>query len=230
MRVLIVEDDAMLSAMVSRALRADGHVVEEATTFAEGRRQSTSGQFQLLLIDWNLPDGIGPDLIATYRGAGGSGGAILITARNSVADQVVGLDAGADDFVCKPFEISALRARIRALMRRPTEWTTQILTIGDLTIDGERKTALVHGQVLDLTLKEWQVLWSLAQHDGRPAPRAAVVGQVWEGNHEPDIHALEVHVSNLRGKLAASRSAVRIVARRGAGYQLAPPPAASHPG
>ena len=225
MRVLIVEDDTMLRAVLCRTLRADGYVVEEATTLAEGVWKSGIGQFQLLLVDWNLPDGDGTDLVIAYRASGGSAATILITARDSIEDQIVGLDAGADDFISKPFQIPPLRARVRALLRRSPQWTPQLFTVGDLTIDCDRKTAVVHGQVLDLTPKEWQVLCFLAQNDGRPATRAAVVGEVWDENHEPDIHALEVHVSNLRAKLAAKRSTVRIVTRRGAGYQLVPPAA-----
>ncbi len=220
MRVLIVEDDEMLRGLLSLALRADGYVVEEAPTFAEGIGKSEVGQFQLLLVDWNLPDGDGTDLVAAYRASGGAASTILITARNSIEDQVVGLDAGADDFISKPFLIPALRARVRALMRRSPQWAPQLFTIGDLTIDCDRRIAFVNGHALDLTPKEWQVLWFLARHDGRLATRAAFVREVWAEKSEPDVHTLEVHISNLRRKLSAKRSDVGIAARRGAGYHL----------
>lgn len=228
--MLIVEDDDMLRGLLSRAFRADGYVVEEAPTLAEGIGKSGVGQFQLLLVDWNLPDGDGTDLVAAYRASGGSGATILITARNSIEDQIAGLDAGADDFVIKPFQIPPLRARVRALMRRPPQWAAQRFTIGDLTIDCDRKIAFVDGHALDLTRKEWQVLWFLARHDGRPATRADTVSEIWAESQEPDIHALQVHVSNLRRKLTARRSNVGIAARRGAGYYLVPPPETTRTG
>ena len=219
----------MLRDILGRAFRADGYVVEEAGTLAEGIWKSGVGTFHLLVVDWNLPDGDGTDLVAAYRAAGRAASIILITTRTSVEDQIVGLDVGADDFITKPFLIPALRARVRALMRRSPQWTPQLFTIGDLTIDCDRKTAFGRGHALDLTPKEWQVLCFLAQNNGRPVSRAAMVAEVWDENHEPDIHALEVHISNLRAKLA-EHSNVRIVTRRGAGYQLVPPTAAPRSG
>ncbi len=224
MRVLIVEDDEMLRAILGRALRADGFLVDEAGSLAEGQAKSAGGPFQLLLVDWNLPDGNGTDLVRAYRAGGGSGATIVITARNSIEDQVLGLDAGADDFLVKPFHIPPLRARVRALMRRSPLWTPQLFIVGDLTIDGDRRTALANGRPLDLTAKEWQALRFLAQSEGHPAARADVQGELWSEATGLTTHTLEVHISNIRRKLEAAGSTVRIVARRGAGYQLIPAP------
>jgi DNA-binding response OmpR family regulator len=223
LRALIVEDDAMLRGVVARALRGDGYVLEEAATLAEGRWKSGRGPFELLIVDWNLPDGMGTELIAGYRAAGGSAGVIVITARDSIEDQVTGLESGADDFVSKPFRIEVLRARGRALLRRSVEWAAPTLSLGDLMIDSERTLAQVNDRTLDLTPKEWQLLLFLVRHAQRPAPRSEVVGLVWDGHEEPDPHVLDVHISHLRRKLAAAGSAIQIVTRRGAGYQLVLP-------
>ncbi len=219
-KLLLVEDDELLRNLLVRELRRDGNVVAVAATRAEASRHLMDDQFEVLVVDWNLPDGTGIDVVTSYRASTRSGGAIVITVRPSIDDRVAALEAGADDILVKPFELRELRARIRAVGRRPQPWHREAYTVGNLTVDCEGLCASVRNRAMNLTPKEWLVLRFLARNPGRVIPRSELASQVWDSSHEPDAHVLDVHVGNLRAKLQALGSDVGIVTRRGAGYQL----------
>jgi len=220
MKVLLVEDDAFLSGMLCQELGSINYVIEAVGNNALATYHLAHGEFELLLIDRLLPDGDGLELVSPYRASGGAAGVIVITARRSVEERVEALECGADDVLPKPFALGELRARIRALRRRPRTWQPEIYKVGDLVIDCERQLVDVQGVTVNLTPKELLVLRLLARNPGRLLSRGQLVRQVWDQDHEPDAHSLEVHVSNMRVKLSAAGSDVRIAARRGAGYQL----------
>ena len=179
MRALIVEDDADLGSLLSRQLRQDGFVVDRAGTRAAGSLLSATTAYELLLIDWNLPDGSGLDVLASYRAAGHSGSAVLITARSTLEDLVMGLEAGADDILTKPFDWRELKARIHALFRRAHPWAREVYRTGDLIVDCDRRIAAVRDEIMPLTTKEWQVLRLLVRQPGRVVPRAELVTHAW---------------------------------------------------
>ena len=197
MRALIVEDDPDLASLLSRQLRQEGFVVDLAGTRAAGSELAATTAYELLLVDWNLPDGSGLDVLASYRAQGHSGSAVLITARRTVEDLVMGLEAGADDILTKPFDWRELKARIHALFRRAHPWVREVYRTGDLTVDCDRRIATVREEIVSLTPKEWQVLRLLVRQPGRVVSRAALMAQAWDDNHEPESHALNVHVCNL---------------------------------
>lgn len=223
MRALIVEDDRDLGSLLPRQLRQEGFVVDLAGSRAAGSALAAATGYELVLIDWNLPDGSGLDILAAYRGAGHSGSAVIITARSTVEDLVLGLEAGADDILTKPFDWRELRARVRALFRRARPWAREVYRTGDLVVDCDHRTATVRAKIICLTPKEWHVLRLLVRQPGRVVSRAELVAQAWDDNHEPEGHALNVHICNLRSKLEALGSDVAILAWRGAGFQLLAP-------
>jgi len=220
LKALIVDSDETLARLLERELHRDGFTVHRAASRADGVQLCAATAYDLLLIDWNLPDGSGLDVLASFRAAGHTGSVILVTVDSTIELRVAGLDAGADDFLVKPFELRELRARIRAVFRRPQPWTREVYSVGDLIVDGEGQCATVRDGVLDLTQKEWRVLRLLARQPGRVVSRAELVMRAWEDSPEPDSNALNVHISNLRAKLSALGSTVAIRARRGAGFQL----------
>lgn len=220
MWVLLVEDDDLLGDLLTRELRRDGYMVGRATTRAAAAEQLAVLRYQILVVDRNLPDGDGLDVLRAYRAEAGAGGAILITVRDSLDDIVDGLEAGADDYLSKPFEIRELRARIKALLRRAGTWADRTQRVGDLTIDFDRRAVGLAGQVVPLAPKEWLILSVLARNVGSVVSRADLITHLWDTHHRVDAHALDVHLFNLRTRLARLGSTVAIVTRRGAGHQL----------
>jgi two-component system copper resistance phosphate regulon response regulator CusR len=145
----------------------------------------------------------------------------MLTARDRVGDKVAGLDAGADDYLTKPFEFEELLARLRALHRRFPTITPEVFTVGDLTVDTARQSATRGGRPLPLTAKEYAMLELLARRAGQVVSRSDISGQLWDDNHDPSSNALEVYVARLRRKLEPAGSAPLLHTRRGAGYMLA---------
>ena len=216
MRVLVVDDEADLRSVVARALRSDGHVVSTAEDLASARERVAEGA-ELLVLDLRLPDGFGLTLCRELRAAGSTVPILLLTALSQVALRVEGLDAGADDFLAKPFAIAELRARVRALGRRGALPRGLTYVRDDLVLDFAGRTARRAEQDVAITAREWAILELLARRAGRVVARFDLLESVWGESSDAASSSLEVLVGRLRRKLGAEL----IRTLRGEGYALA---------
>jgi len=215
MRVLVVDDEADVRSLVARALRADGHAVATAADL-ESARQRVAGNTDLIVLDLRLPDGCGLSLCRELRASGATTPILLLSAFSHVALRVEGLDAGADDFLAKPFAIAELRARVRALGRRGPLPRGLIYTRKDLVLDFAGRQATRSGRRAAVTSKEWAILEILARRAGRVVSRQDLLDGVWGDASETTSSSLEVLISRLRRKLGPDL----IRTLRGEGYSL----------
>jgi two-component system copper resistance phosphate regulon response regulator CusR len=216
-RILIVEDEAELADFVIRGLREEGFVVEHAADGGLGWSAMRSGDWDLIVLDWWLPGEDGLSVLKRFRQAGGTAPVLFLTARDSVADRVRGLDAGADDYLCKPFAFDELLARVRALVRRRDRAADLTLAHGDVSVDLVSQRAKRAGHALDLTAKELALLTFFLRHPGRVLSRTRIYDHVWDESFDGLSNTLEVHVMELRRKLEAHGPRV-IHTMRGRGY------------
>jgi two-component system response regulator QseB len=215
-RILIVEDDPLLSRGIADALRRWTHAPESAATAAAARQALQDKPFDAVLLDLKLPDGNGLDVLRTMRRCGDTTPVIVVTARDAVSDRVAGLDAGADDYLIKPFHLDELAARLRSIHRRSRGLSNNIVVEGRLTLDTIGGDASFDGRRVTLSKREFLLLRALTERAGRVVPRGTLEKALF-GNDGIDSNALEVHVHALRRKL--SRDSIRTV--RGLGYLFA---------
>ena len=220
MRLLLVEDDAELAAVVTAGLREHGYQVRHAASFAEGRYQAGDGVFDLLILDVMLPGGSGFDLCRELRAGGSSTPILMLTARDAVDDRVTGLDVGADDYLTKPFAFRELLARVRALARRRRDLEPEVVAIADLEVDLGRRRVVRAGRPIELTAKEFALLACFVEHRDRVIDRALITAHVWDDNHDPFTNVLEVLIRRLRRKIDDGFDVKLIQTFRGAGYRL----------
>ncbi len=226
MRILVVEDEERLARLISRVLAEEGYSVETEASGRIGLVRALSGEFDLLVVDWMLPDLSGVDLVRRLRVAEVQTPAIMLTARDQVEDRVEGLDAGADDYLSKPFAFSELLARVRALTRRPRTGGGEgaVLRAGDVTLDPVRHVVRRGGEAVDLTAKEFALLATLLQRPGQVFTRSVLLDTVWGAS--PDVYAnvVDLYVSYLRKKLDRNGDVSHIRTVRGVGYTFEPEP------
>ncbi len=220
MRVLLAEDDADLAAVIRSGLTEQGmHVVRE-TTFADARARAVLGTFDVIILDIMLPGGNGFELCAWLRERGIAVPVLMLTARDTVDDRVRGLDAGADDYLTKPFAFRELVARLHALARRNPALLPDTVTTSDLEVDLRGHRVRRAGRDIELTAKEFALLEFLARHLGQVVDRAMITAHVWDENHDPFTNVLEVLVRRLRRKIDDGFDEKLIHTLRGAGYRL----------
>ena len=215
MRVLVVDDDRELAELVAKSLSRDGQAVTCAHDLAEARA-ALIDEFEVVVLDLGLPDGSGLELCRELRSAGRDTPILLLTARSSVGHRVDGLDAGADDYVGKPFALAELRARVRALGRRRNSTPAALVEKDDVTLDLSRRRAHRDGVEVELTAREWSILEALAARRGRVVERGVILEEVWGEASESGAASLEVLVGRIRRKLG--RELLRTA--RGRGYAL----------
>ena len=220
MRVLLVEDDAELAHEVAMGLRGAGARVEHAGTAREGRRIAERDALDVLILDVMLPGESGFALCKSLREAGVQTPILMLTARDAVDDRVTGLDAGADDYLTKPFALQELIARVRALSRRRPALSPRLVRIADLEVDLAAHRARRGDRVIELTAKEFALLECFALHPDVVLDRAAITAHVWDDNHDPFTNVLEVLVRRLRRKIDDGFEPKLIHTMRGAGYRL----------
>lgn len=213
----MVEDDAKVARLLSRVLQEEGFVVDACASAADAITLGGSLSYDLMVLDWMLPEGSGLDVCRTLRRRGISAPIIMLTARGEVAERVLGLEAGADDYVCKPFHVDELLARVHAVLRR-SQGTVSRFAVGPLEIDRTRRAATLRGALLDLTAREFTLLAYLAQRAGQVVSRTELLAHAWEARFDPGSNLVEVHVSRIRDKLGSDAGCIETV--RGQGYRL----------
>lgn len=220
MRILYVEDDPEMASSLQTHLGQRGMVVDLAGTIRSAEDALRGATYRLMLLDRSLPDGDGANLVPRARQIIPGLPIIILTAKVTVADRVVGLDVGADDYLTKPFATEELLARIRAISRRPLDIPLPVLILGRLEFDFVGREARVAGQVLSLPRRQLLVLESLALRQGRTVRREALLESVYGFDDQIQSNALDAHVSRLRRALAESDAGVEIHVMRGIGYLL----------
>jgi DNA-binding response OmpR family regulator len=224
MRVLVVEDDPRLGELVSKGLREQAYAVDLVTDGEAALVESSVNEYDAIVLDVGLPRKSGYQVAAELRRRGLQTPILMLTARDAVPDRVTGLDAGADDYLTKPFDFAELFARLRAILRRSPVVLPDEIVVDDLVIDTRSQQARRGGQPVALTAKEFALLELLGRRAGTVVSRAAIVSHVWDENHDPGTNAIEVYINRLRRKIDLPGHAPLIHTRRGAGYLLGPPP------
>jgi DNA-binding response OmpR family regulator len=220
MRVLLLEDEPEMASALRAALRAHDTVVDHVSSLLEAEEAIAVGHYGAILLDRQVPDGDGLSLIPKLRAQGLSVPVIVLTARGDVDDRICGLDTGADDYIAKPFVMDELLARLRAVMRRPQDMPSEILTFGRLFFDATSREVRIDGERMELPRRELLVLEALLRRIGRTVPRAALEEAVYGFDDEIQSNALDTHVSRLRRKLADAAAGLEIHPVRGIGYLL----------
>ena len=220
MRLLLVEDDTKLSDMLARSLREQGYAVDVSHDGTDAVFQASVNEYDALILDVNLPKQSGLEVSRALRAKGRAMPILMLTARDAVMDRVTGLDAGADDYLVKPFELDELYARLRALLRRMPALLPTTLAVDDLVIDTRSQDVSRAGRRIPLTTKEYVMLEYLARNAGRVIGRAELCEHVWDANHDPFSNAIEVYINRLRKKVDEAGGTPLIHTRRGAGYLL----------
>ncbi|MDB4912718.1 MAG: OmpR family two-component response regulator [Gemmatimonadetes bacterium] len=220
MRVLLVEDDTELAREVANGLRGAGARVMHAGDARDGFRIATAEAFDVLILDVMLPGESGFSLCSSLRAKDIGTPILMLTARDAVEDRVTGLDAGADDYLTKPFALQELIARVRALSRRRPAFAPRTVRVADLEIDLSGRRARRGERTIELTAKEFALLECFALHPDVVLDRAAITAHVWDDNHDPFTNVLEVLVRRLRRKIDDSYEPKLIHTMRGAGYRL----------
>jgi DNA-binding response OmpR family regulator len=223
MRLLVVEDEARIIELLQTALRRAGFVVDAFSTATAGREAQSFVSYDAAVLDLGLPDGDGLELLATMRRGGSAVPVLLLTARDAIEDRVAGLDAGADDYLIKPFAMIELVSRIKALLRRPGNALGITLEAGNLALDTIGRDVRVDSRPLGLRHQELAILEILMRRLGRVVPKTVLQEKLYGMDREPDSDAIPVHVSNLRRRLAEGGASPAIHTVRGIGYLLAEP-------
>jgi len=221
MRILVAEDDAILADGVLRSLRQAGYAVDWVKNGLEADAALDADEFDLLILDIGLPKKSGLDVLKRLRARDSRLPVLILTALDGVNDRVRGLDAGADDYLAKPFELAELEARVRALTRRGMAGGPTLLRHGALSYDQVGRTVRVNGELLELSAREVSLLEIFLQRSGRLVSKDQLVSHLCEWGEEVSPNAIEVYVHRLRKKLEAG--GVRIVTVRGLGYSLEKP-------
>jgi DNA-binding response OmpR family regulator len=220
MKILLVEDEPKMAALVRRVLTAERHVVDAAPDGASAIALAVSGEYDVAVVDRMLPDMDGLAVIRVLRLKGVRTPVLMLTALGSIEQRVAGLDAGADDYLPKPFAFSELLARIRALGRRDGSPAEVRLTAGDIELDEARHTARVADRSVDLSAREFALLGFLIRHPGQVLTRRQILDGVWGA--EPDVYSnvVDLYIHYLRRKLGELGRAGRVRTVRGVGYSL----------
>ncbi|MEO7467923.1 MAG: winged helix-turn-helix domain-containing protein [Sphingobium limneticum] len=214
MRILLVEDDDILRDGIVVGLGLEGFEVDAVACLADAR--AAIGDHAGVVLDIGLPDGSGLDLLAEWRRAGVETPVLLLTARDMVADRVEGLDRGADDYLGKPFDLTELSARLRAIMRRASGRASGVLELGALIISEARRSVALDGEEIAVSRREFAILHALAERPGHVLSRSQLEDRIYGWQEEIESNAVEVHIHKLRAKLGRSR----IETVRGEGYRI----------
>jgi two-component system response regulator PhoP len=218
-RALVVEDDPHVRNVIVRALTGGGYDVIAASSGAEGDSRAADGGFDLAVVDWNLPDLSGVDVVRRLREAKDDTPVLMVTARDAVDDRVTGLDSGADDYLVKPFHVAELLARVRSIVRRKGTQTAARFVEGAIVLDTHARAVSVDGRDVALTSREYALLEYLLRNAGIALAREDIEERVWGGAFETSSNVLDVMIGRLRRKLGKKASSA-IETVRGHGYRF----------
>jgi two-component system response regulator PhoP len=219
-RLLLVEDDAALRLGLARQLEAEGYRVDQAADGDDGLFQAREYPVDLAIVDLGLPKRSGLDVVKSLRADGRALPILILTARGSWQDKVSGLEAGADDYLVKPFEYPELAARVKALLRRSLKATSDVLTLGPIAIDFSAQAAALHGQPIDLTAFEYRLLEYLVRQRGRVVTKQELSDYLYPHDEDRDSNVVEVLLGRLRRKLDPDGSLAPIETLRGRGLRF----------
>ena len=216
MRVLLIEDDALLGAAVRDHIVAEGHAVDWVMRLAEAEDCRAVATYNLILLDLMLPDGRGIDLLTRIRSGAEATPVIILTARDQLSDRISGLNAGADDYLVKPFELAELTARIGSVTRRASGQPATSVTLGDVQIQLAERSATRNGRPLQITAREWAVLEALLSRPSGLVSKSDIEERLYALDAEVESNTIEVYIGRLRKKIGRDR----ILTERGLGYRL----------
>ena len=223
MRILLVEDDSRIARFVSQALREQAYAVDATADGDDALFKASVNDYDAVILDLMIEGRDGFEVCRELRASGSCVPVIMLTARDAVPDRVAGLDSGADDYLTKPFEVSELLARLRALLRRGRAVRPAFVTAADLRIDTRAHAVTRAGRSVELTAKEYALLEYLARERGRVLTRAEIAEHVWDENFDPLSNLIDVNINRLRRKIDDGFAVPLIHTRRGEGYMLAAP-------
>lgn len=226
MRILVIEDDDPLRALLQRGLSEEGHVVDALPDGSQTHAYLTSTAYDAVVLDLNLPDEDGLALLQRLRAAGETTPVLVLTAREATRDVVAGLDAGADDYLRKPFAFDELEARLRSLSRRPPSWMADVLRVADVVFDCSGRQARRGDRDLMLTTKETIFLETVMRNSGQIVTRRVLEDRLWDRQSDRGSNVLDVYARRLRNKLSAGGEPQLLQTIRGIGFRLSEwPPA-----
>jgi DNA-binding response OmpR family regulator len=222
MRLLIAEDDRTLREAIVRGLREQTYAVDAVENGEDAVVHAAINDYDAIVLDVLMPRRDGLEVCRELRRRGNTVPILLLTALDAVEDRIDGLDAGADDYLAKPFAFGELLARVRALLRRQRDMVGAVLTVEDLEVDTRRQAARRGVREIALSPKEYALLEYLARHTGRIVSRTELTAHVWDDNHDPASNTLDVYISRLRRKIDGGEAVPLLSVRRGAGCMLGP--------
>jgi heavy metal response regulator len=219
-RILVVEDERKVASFIKKGLEEEGYAVDVAADGEEGLVMALTRVHDLIILDIRLPRRDGLRVLQALRHDGVTAPVLLLTVRATIEDKVLGLDAGADDYLTKPFAFQELVARVRALLRRRAEGEPTVLHIGDLTLDPARRTVTRGDEKIDLTPREFALLDYFMRNPGRVLTRTMIAEHVWDYSFDTSTNVIDVYVNYLRKKVDAGREPKLLHTMRGVGYVL----------
>ncbi len=222
-KIIIIEDDLMVGSTLRAALLADEHVVDVSRDGESGLSFVQSIEYDVIILDWQLPLLDGISVCRRYRSGGGQTPIIMLTAKDSIADKEMGFDCGADDYLTKPFDIRELKARIRGLLRRPVLHTANIIIVGNISIDTRNRQVKREGVEVSLQDNEYALLEFFVRHPNELISPETLLRRVWDTDSEASLHAVYTCVARLRKKLDSTTKDSLIRTVYGSGYRLIPP-------
>jgi DNA-binding response OmpR family regulator len=220
MKILVVEDDSKVAGFIDHGLKEEGYIVDVASDGEEATMLALANDYDIILLDLLLPKKNGFQVANELRREGRDTPILMLTSRDAVEDVVRGLDAGADDYLAKPFKFDELLARVRALHRRGGAARLEILRCGPISLDRLRHAVSVRDRQLDLTVKEFQLLEYFMLHPEEVVRRTTLLEKVWDMHFDPESNVVDVHVGNLRRKLTRAAGEALLGTVRGVGFRL----------
>ena len=222
MRILIIEDNVKMAASLKRGLEQEGYAADSIQDGAEGERRLFLNRkdYDVLVLDISLPNKNGIEICRSLREKKIMIPILMLTARDTVKDRVLGLDSGADDYLIKPFAFEELLSRIRALTRRPQDVLLPELSVGDIKLDSATRDVSKAGEKIDLTLTEFRLLEYFMRHPNEVLNRQTIIDHLWDFDFNSLSRVMDVHINNLRNKLNTKKHGSKIETVRGIGYRL----------